>query len=42
VEKAFPNDAKCVKEFSQQLKEYPHLESLSYVPMNLVMIVDKV
>ena len=40
VEKSFPNDVKCVEEFSQQLKEYPHLESLSYVPMNLVMIVD--
>ncbi|XP_065900737.1 NACHT, LRR and PYD domains-containing protein 3-like isoform X3 [Dysidea avara] len=40
VKKSFPNDVKCVEEFSQQLKEYPHLESLSYVPMNLVMIVD--
>ena len=40
VKKSFPNDAKCVEEFSQQLKEYPHLESLSYVPMNLVMIID--
>jgi len=40
VEKSFPNDIQRVKEFSQQLKEYPHLESLSYVPMNLVMIVD--
>ena len=40
VEKTFPNDVKCVEEFSQQLKEYPHLESLSYVPMNLMMIVD--
>ncbi|XP_065901494.1 NACHT, LRR and PYD domains-containing protein 3-like isoform X2 [Dysidea avara] len=40
VEKSFPNDVKCAEEFSQQLKEYPHLESLSYVPMNLVMIVD--
>ncbi|XP_065903598.1 NLR family CARD domain-containing protein 3-like [Dysidea avara] len=40
VEKSFPNDAKCVEEFTQQLEEYPHLESLSYVPMNLVMIVD--
>jgi len=37
VEKSYPNDA---EEFLQQLKEYPHLESLSYVPMNLVMIVD--
>ncbi|XP_065901940.1 NACHT, LRR and PYD domains-containing protein 3-like isoform X3 [Dysidea avara] len=40
VEKSFTNDVKCVEEFSQQLKEYPHLESLSYVPMNLAMIVD--
>ena len=40
VEKSFPNDVKCVEQFLQQLKEYPHLESLSYVPMNLVMIVD--
>ena len=40
VEKSFPNDVKCVEEFSQQLKEYPHLESLSYVPMNLLMIID--
>ena len=40
VENSFPNDMKSVKEFSWQLNEYPHLESLSYVPMNLVMIVD--
>ena len=40
VVKSFPNDMKSVDEFSKQLKEYPHLESLSYVPMNLVMIVD--
>ena len=40
VEKSFPNDVKCVEEFLQQLKEYPHLESLSYVPMNLKMIVE--
>ncbi|XP_065903428.1 NACHT, LRR and PYD domains-containing protein 3-like isoform X2 [Dysidea avara] len=40
VEEKLSNDLKCVEEFSQQLKEYPHLESLSYVPMNLVMIVD--
>jgi len=31
VEKSFPNDVKCVEEFSQQLKKYCHLESLSYV-----------
>jgi len=40
VEKSFPNDVKCIEDFSQQLKEYPHLESLSYVPMNLMMMVD--
>ena len=40
AEKSFPNDANSVEEFLWQLKEYPHLESLSYVPMNLVMIVD--
>jgi len=40
VKKSFPNEEKSVEEFSQLLKEYPHLESLSYVPMNLVMIVD--
>ena len=38
MENSFPNIP--VKEFLLQLKEYPHLESLSYVPMNLVMIVD--
>ena len=40
VDKSFPNDVKCVKKFSQHLKECPHLQSLSYVPMNLVMITD--
>jgi len=34
VEKSFPGDPKCVEEFLQQLKEYPHLQSLSYVPMH--------
>jgi len=40
VEKSFPNNVTCVEEFLQQLREYPHLQSLSYVPMNLVMIID--
>ena len=40
VKKSFPNDTITVKGFLQHLEEYPHLESLSYVPMNLVMIVD--
>ena len=39
VQKSFPKDYQSV-EFLQQLDEYPHLRSLSYVPMNLVMIVD--
>ena len=39
IKKSFCNDVNCVEEFSQQLKEYPHLESLSYIPMNLPMIV---
>ena len=40
VEKSFTNDVECIEEFLHLLKEYPHLESLSYVPINLVMIVD--
>ena len=40
VEKSFSKDMKCAEECLQRLKEYPHLESLSYVPMNLVMIVN--
>ena len=41
VEKSFPNDESDLSvEFLQQLEEYPHLRSLCYVPMNLVMIVD--
>ena len=40
IKRSFCNDVDCVEEFSQQLKVYPHLESLSYIPMNLAMIVD--
>ena len=40
VKKSFPYNVNYVEKFLQQLKEFPHLESLSYVPMNLVMIVD--
>ncbi|XP_065898529.1 NACHT, LRR and PYD domains-containing protein 3-like isoform X2 [Dysidea avara] len=40
VEEKLSNDLKITKVFLQHLKEYPHIESLSYVPMNLVMIVD--
>ena len=40
VENSFPKDIQSVEEFLRQLDEYPHLHSLCYVPMNLVMIVD--
>ena len=40
AEKSFPNDIPSVEEFIQQLKEYPQLHSLCYIPMNLVMLVD--
>ena len=40
AEKSFPNDTQSVEEFLRQLDEYPHLHSLCYIPMNLVMIVD--
>lgn len=39
VEKSFPNEHQSV-EFLRQLDDYPHLHSLCYVPMNLVMVVD--
>ena len=29
-----------VKEFIRQLDEYPQLQSLCYIPMNLVLLVD--
>ena len=40
VEKSFSKEPQCVKEFLQQMDEYPQLHSLCYVPMNLEMIVD--
>jgi len=40
VQKYFSNDPQCADEFLQQLKDYPYIYSLCYVPMNLVMIVD--
>jgi len=39
AEKSF-TDPQTVEEFLQQLNEYPHIRSLCYIPMNLVMIVD--
>jgi len=40
VELSFLNDNLSVKQFVQQLEELPHLCSLCYIPMNLVMVTD--
>ena len=40
VEKSFPNDEQSCSELLQQLNDYPHLRSLCYVPLNLVMVID--
>ena len=39
VQNSFPDDIQSVKTFSKQLNEYPHLYSLCYVPLSLVMVV---
>ena len=38
VEKSFPN--KVSESLLQQLNDFPHLKSLCYIPLNLVMIID--
>ena len=41
VEKSFPNDEDSVsKLLLQQLNDFPHLKSLCYIPLNLVMIIN--
>ena len=40
IKKSFPNEEQSVSELLQQLGDYPHLYSLCYVPLNMVMIVD--
>ena len=40
IEKSFPNDDHSVSELLQQLNDYPHLKSLCYSPLNLIMITD--
>jgi len=40
IEKSFPNDEPSVIELLQQLGDYPHLYSLCYVPLNMVMVVN--
>ena len=40
INKSFPNDEHSVSELLQQLNNFPHLKSMCYVPLNLVMIID--
>ena len=40
IKRSFPNHENSVSEFTRQLNDYPHLKSLCYVPINLLMIVD--
>ena len=40
IKKSFPNDHHSVSELLQQLNDYPHLKSLCYSPLNLIMITD--
>ena len=40
IEKSFPNDDHSVIKLLQQLNDYPHLKSLCYNPLNLIMITD--
>ena len=40
VELSFPSDGKIADTFIQQIMEYPHIYSLCYVPVSLVMIID--
>ena len=40
IEKSFPNDEHSVSELLLQLNDYPHLKSLCYSPLNLIMITD--
>ena len=40
IKKSFPNNEHSFKELLQQLNDYPHLKSLCYSPLNLIMITD--
>ena len=40
INKSFPNDEHSASKLLKQLNGYPHLKSLSYVPLNLLMLVD--
>ena len=40
IKRSFLNDEQSTRELLQQLNDYPHIKSLCYVPLNLVMITD--
>ena len=40
INQSFPNDEHSVSKLLKQLNDYPHLKILSYVPLNLLMLVD--
>ena len=40
IKRSFLNDEQSARELLQQLNDYPHIKSLCYVPLNLVMITD--
>ena len=40
IKKSFPNDEYSVNKLLQQFSSYPHLKSLCYSPLNLIMIAD--
>ena len=40
IKRSFLNDKQSARELLQQLSDYPHIKSLCYVPLNLVMITD--
>ena len=40
IEKSFPNNEHSVSKLLRQLDDYPHLKSLCYSPLNLIMITD--
>ena len=40
IKRSFPDDELSGSQLLQQLNDYPHIKSLCYVPLNLVMICD--
>ena len=40
IKKSFPNDEHSANKLLQQFSSYPHLKSLCYSPLNLIMITD--